>query len=484
MPSTNHIIQFYHGNRFTELDLSVYNLSPTTTVLKYLRETLHETGTKEGCAEGDCGACTVVIAESDELNQLHFNAVNSCLMFLPQLHGKQLITIENIGNEHDLHPVQKAIVENNASQCGFCTPGFVMSLYALYKTPDELDDESIKAATAGNLCRCTGYKSILTAARQALSGKSTDFFSEHERSVASKLNAILENRLPLYIENSGNKYFVAKTLDDALEFIKNNPEATIVSGSTDIALKVTKKHERIPVILDISYINELKQINATSKSIYIGSGVNIENVRRSCNTAFPALSEMLKVFGSQQIRHKATLGGNIGSASPIGDTLPVLMAYDASVILISKQGERKIPIRSFITSYRTTLTLPGELIKGVEINILSPDIKVNAYKISKRRQVDISTLSAAFRHYIDSNNIIKEFDVWYGGMAAVPKHASLTCEFLRGKLLTPELVKAAMEKIAGDFVPISDARASSTGRLIMAKNLLMKFFNEILNQNK
>ncbi|MBE9468526.1 MAG: xanthine dehydrogenase small subunit [Bacteroidetes bacterium] len=476
MASNNSIVSFILDGKIVNIDFNNNNkYTPITTVLEYLRSLPKHKGVKEGCAEGDCGACTVAIAQINNYNQLTYKAFNSCMIFLPQLHGKQLITVENLGTSNVLHPVQKAMVTNDASQCGFCTSGVVMSLFALYKNINNPNKKEIDDALAGNLCRCTGYRPIIDAATQACAYDGIDKFTKNEAEIISLLKSI--NKFStIAIENDTQKYYIPFTLYEALKLKEKHEDAIILNGGTDVALRVTKKHEFIAEIIDISEINELKQIKVNDNSIEIGAGISLEEIKITFENNFPQLSSLLSVFGSKQIRNKGTLGGNIGSASPIGDTIPILMAYDASVILVSTKNERKIPLRDFITAYHKTEMEKNELIKSVDIPKIDKDTIIKSYKISKRKTLDISTVSAGFRLNLDENLIIKDIKLFYGGMAATTKRAEKTESFLIGKKWERKTVEQAMPIIFEDFNPLSDARSSDEGRKIMARNLLLKFY--------
>ncbi|MCK5823534.1 MAG: xanthine dehydrogenase small subunit [Bacteroidales bacterium] len=476
MTNNNSTISFVLDDKIVNIDFkNNHKYTPTTTILEYLRSLPNHKGVKEGCAEGDCGACTVAIAQLNNYNKLTYKSFNSCIIFLPQLHGKQLITVENLGNSNTLHPVQTAMVTNDASQCGYCTPGVVMSLFALYKNINNPNKEEIDDALTGNLCRCTGYRPIVDAASQACVNKGIDKFTKNENDIISLLTKI-NKQDTIAIENDKQKYFLPFTIEEALKLKIKHNDAIILNGGTDVALRVTKRHEFLPEIIDISEINELKQIKVNDNSIEIGAGINLEDIKVAFENNFPQLSSLLSVFGSKQIRNKGTLGGNIGSASPIGDTLPILMAYDASVILVSTKNERKIKLRNFITAYHTTKMEKNELIKSVEISKVPKDTIIKSYKISKRKTLDISTVSAGFRLNLDENSIIKDIKLFYGGMSAVTKRAEKTENFLIGKKWERKIIEQAMPIIFDDFAPLSDARSSDDGRKLMARNLLLKFY--------
>ncbi len=469
-------IQFLVNGEPARIDLGPGSpWRPTTTVLQYLRAHPEYRGVKEGCAEGDCGACTVVLAEDGTDGALQYRAVDSCLLFLPTLHRKNLITIEGLrATDGALHPVQDAIVRHSGSQCGFCTPGIVMSLFALYHTAGVIGRHDVIDALAGNLCRCTGYRPVVDAALDSCAARGPDHFSAAEPGVLRALGAIPSD--DMLIETETQAYCRPATLAFALRYRSIKPEAIIVNGATDVALRVTKRHEQLASVLDLSGIAELRSLRVSPAAIDAGAGVTIEELRRVATGRIPALAEMLSVFGSRQIRNVATLGGNLGTGSPIGDTLPVLLALEATVSVSGPRGERAVPIQDFFTGYRSTACAPDEIIVAVHIPIPPQGTDVRAIKVSRRKELDISTVSAAMRLRTTGNGSVDEIVLAYGGMAATPQRASATEAFLSGKPWSRSTVEAAMDAVANDFAPLTDVRGSAQYRTLIARNVLLKFW--------
>ena len=471
-------ISFVLDGRTTTVEFghsSIY--SPTTTVLNYLRSLPEHKGVKEGCGQGDCGACTVVLAEAGPAGRLLYRSVDSCLVFLPMLHRKQLITVENLRHPNgDLHPVQRALVDLHGSQCGFCTPGIVMSLFALYKNHPRPDRTTIEDAFAGNLCRCTGYQPIIAAAQRACAEGNADQFNKGEEATLALLNSIPRDSLRL--ESAETMYYRPAALSEALALKANHPAGIVVTGGTDIALRVTKNHDVLPEVIDLSALDEMKLIAEDAFSISIGAGAPLNDVMPRIHDVFPSLHRMLSVFGSQQIRNMATFGGNLGTASPIGDALPVLVALGTTVELSSITGSRRVPMQHYFTGYRTTVRRPNEIVTAVILPKPASNSITRSYKISKRRELDISTVSGGFSLRLNERREVESIVLAFGGMADRVKRAETVENFLAGRKWNRETVDEASSLIERECNPISDARASAEMRRIAARNLLLKFWCE------
>ncbi len=477
-------ISFLHHNKLININFDEVAYRPSTTVLNYLRQQPAFRGTKEGCAEGDCGACTVVLAELDEQGGLRYKAVDSCLLFLPALHGKQLITVENLSQQKTtqvhLHPVQQAMVDHHGSQCGYCTPGFVMALFALYKSDKPATRESVQENLVGNLCRCTGYESIIEAAMQCCANRQADQFSLNENIVKEQLKQILKNQPFAEISTNKQHYFLPSTLEQALDWRASYPEAIVINGATDTAIRQNKTWEFLPQLLDLSQLNELKTIERRNNLTYFGSGVTIEQFRLYAKENLPELLPMLDVFASVQIREVASnIGGNLSTASPIGDLIPVMMALKAKLKIAGQLGFRWVEIEDFITDYRQNCLQNDELLVGIGIHDLKANTHFRTAKVSTRRDLDISTVNISIRIQLDENEIVEEIILAYGGMAATVKRAVKAEQYLIGKPWAKEVVEEAKAYIEHDFTPISDARSGAEFRLEVAKNLLLKMFYEV-----
>ena len=465
------IVKFLFNDKIFELS----NPDPNQTILNFIRTELKKTGTKEGCAEGGCGACTVVVGELNK-NNIEYKAVNACISFLPFLNGKQLLVVENlISKEGKLHPVQEAMVKCHGSQCGFCTPGFVMSLFSMYKNHGNYNNELIKDSISGNLCRCTGYRSIIDAGKSLNKISKIDQFSKNKTKTIKLLKKI--NSKNIFITNQDKKYFSPKTIKDLKKIIKKNPNADFLSGGTDLSLKVTKERKDIQNIINLKDIKELDFIKKNKKFIEVGAATPLIKFEKFIKKHYSDFNSVLKRYGSIQIRNVGTIGGNIATASPIGDTLPVLLSLNAELVIETLKNRKILSINEFFISYRKTKLKKGEFIYSIRIPLYKNNI-FKAYKISKRFDDDISSLCASFNLEIN-NNKIKNVLIAFGGMAEIPKRAKICEKSLKNKHLSIDVFLKARNYLEKDFNPIDDMRASKDYRLEVAKNLLIKCFYEI-----
>jgi xanthine dehydrogenase small subunit len=499
-PSSTRPIRFFHRGAVVE----VGDAAPTRTVLDWLREDARCTGTKEGCNEGDCGACTVVIGETaapgepGAVRGLRLQTVNACIQFLPTLDGKALFTVEDLkamgrdpqgrADATRLHPVQQAMVECHGSQCGFCTPGFVMSLWSAYEhagaggtppTRQQLADE-----LSGNLCRCTGYRTILDAGQRMFDLPAVALDTAP---VLAALRAIATDTSFAYAATGGTDRFLAPTTLDELAALREaNPNAQLLAGSTDIGLWVNKQFRPLGDILYVGAVDALKRIEerrvGNGGELHIGAGASLESAWAALAKRVPALTDVWLRFASPPIRNAGTMGGNVANGSPIGDSPPVLMALDAQIELRKGARTRRMPLTEFYLDYMKNRMEPGEFVLGLSVPLASMTRQIRAYKISKRFDCDISALCAGFSIELDGA-MVKTVRLACGGMAATVRRAAQAEAALLGQPWSEAAVRAAQAALAQDFKPLSDMRASAAYRLQVAQNLLRRFWLETRAEN-
>ena len=490
-PPTNRPIRFFHRGRVVE----VGGVHPTRSVLDWLREDARCSGTKEGCNEGDCGACTVVVGEladagntgdSSAVRGLTLNTVNACIQFLPTLDGKALFTVEDLKSMSNgaLHPVQQALVDCHGSQCGFCTPGFVMSLWATYEqhrqgaaapTRQQLADE-----LSGNLCRCTGYRPILDAGQRMFDLPAVALDTAP---VVAALQSMKRSSSFEYAPaQTTDRFYAPTTLDELAALREAMPQAQLLAGSTDVGLWVNKQFRPLGDIVCVGEVAELKRVAEVNGELYIGAGASLEAAFAALARHAPSLTDVWLRFASPPIRHAGTMGGNVANGSPIGDSPPVLMALDAQIELRRGERVRRMPLTDFYVDYMKNRLDPGEFVQGLAVPLAAFERTLRAYKISKRFDCDISALCAGFAIQLDGSTV-REVRLAYGGMAATVKRAAQAEAALVGQPWSQASVNAAKAALALDFQPMSDMRASATYRLQVAQNLVQRLWLETRTEN-
>ncbi len=448
--------------------------SPTRTLLDWLRDTRRLTGTKEGCNEGDCGACTVMVTDAEGSR-----ALNACILFLPQLAGKAVRTVEGItGPQGELHPVQREMITHHGSQCGFCTPGFVVSMATAHLNGDTDHDDQL----AGNLCRCTGYAPIIRAAVAAQTAAVPDWMRADQTALKDPSIFCPEISSGGGAARAGGAdsplgaAYRPTTVDDLAQWYADHPQATLIAGATDVGLWVTKQLRDLSPVAFLGGIAALRQITRDGDQMRVGAGVTIADLRRAVAPFHPSFAELLRRYASEQVRNAATIGGNIANGSPIGDAPPALIALGATLHLRRGQTRRDLPLEAFFLDYRKQDRQPGEFVEAVSFPTHAPALR--CYKLSKRFDQDISAVCGAF-NITQDKGIVTAARIAFGGMAGTPKRAVQAEAVLIGRPFDIAAATAAAEAMAQDFTPLSDMRASAAYRLQTARNMLIRYLHDL-----
>ncbi|MBW3096994.1 xanthine dehydrogenase small subunit [Pseudohoeflea sp. DP4N28-3] len=453
---------------------------PDLTLLDWLRNERRLTGTKEGCAEGDCGACTVLVGRLID-GMLAYESVNACICFVGALDATHVVTVEHLSQpDGQLSPVQQAMVDHHGSQCGFCTPGFVASMHALWLNDPAPDGDDVDRALQGNLCRCTGYEPIVKAALAAAKvepSEANDRLTAEVGTTTARLSALVDGAR-IEINHSEGMSFVPADVDDLAQIYAEHPEATLVAGATDVGLWVTKQMRSIAPCIHISHLPDLKSIESEDGGLRIGAGASYTATRAALAQLAAPLGELWDRIGGAQVRNMGTVGGNIANGSPIGDTPPPLIALGAVVTLRMGEERRTLPLEAFYIEYGKQDRRPGEFVESVFVPAPPEGAHFAVYKISKRRDEDISALCGAFLITLDGANRVSAARIAFGGMAGTPKRAAKTEESLIGQNWSWSSIQAAQGAMEADYQPLSDWRASSAYRMRAAQNLLTRLFLE------
>ena len=455
-------------------EVALDDAGPGDSLLDFLRLDRGLRGTKEGCAEGDCGACTVLVGRLRD-GELRYEAVNSCIRLLPSLDGCHVITVEHLSGADDgLHPVQQAMVDRHASQCGFCTPGIVMALYALWLEQPRPTEAAIRKALQGNLCRCTGYAPILRAAASACDYglPEEDGLVRNRKAVGERLAALADGKR---VEMAGGRAVLPANADDLADLLASEPAATVVAGATDVGVWINKDLRDIAPAVFIGHLAGLGRIEVDGEAIEIGATASYSDAEDALTEAVPGLADYWSRIGGWQIRNMGTVGGNIANGSPIADLPPVLIALGAELVLRRGAERRAIPLEDYFIDYGRQDLAPGEFVEAVRVPRPAADARLGFYKVSKRRDEDISSVCAGFMLRVREGRI-EEARLAFGGMAATPKRAGAGEAALLGEEWEESVFLAAGQALDRDFTPISDWRASAEYRALVARNLLTRFY--------
>jgi xanthine dehydrogenase small subunit len=464
-------LQFFLNDKYKEI-----RIPANTTVLEYIRNFAGLTGTKLGCGEGDCGSCTIVMGELKG-GKMVYKAVNSCIVPVAKMHHKHIVTVEGLSDGKTLHPVQKAILDNHATQCGFCTPGITMSLFGYLSAGGDHDEEGVRLALEGNLCRCTGYRSVKSASAVTL-----DYFNENDFVFPPYFEEV-KNRLKELKRNNAHgfndDYFIPENRRRLIDYIKQKDGYKIISGGTDLFVLRNLKDVEYGKLLDISDVDEYKTIDVKEDEVAIGGSVTLSEILENgyLKEKIPVLSQTVKLMASKQIRNIATLSGNIANASPVADSVPVLLSAGAVLHLLSPHGERELSLNDFYISYKKTALKEGEIIEKIVIPVKDKYL-FSFEKSSKRKAVDISTVNSAVAVNV-KDGIVNDIKISYGGIAPVPCRIESAERYLSGKTLNVKNVLKAAEIAAGSVKPITDVRGSEVYRKTLVKNHLVKHFHNL-----
>ena len=470
---------FLLNQNSTPTDLGAIN--PNTTVLEWLRDN-QLVGTKEGCASGDCGACTAVIGEivtNNKSSKVEYKSINTCMALAYGLVGKHLVTVEGLAEEGKLHPSQKAMVLENGSQCGFCTPGFVMSLFALYQNKNSVDLHQINEALSGNLCRCTGYKPIIAAAFSMFNEKSDeplDYYKKNQKNITKilgELNNPKHISLSYKKSNKTIKYDAPSTINELSKVLINSTSANIIAAGTDLSLEITQTMKEFSHIVSVNQVIELKEIKDNAKELEIGAAVSYEDAASCLITNWPDLGPFLQRFASLPIKNWATIGGNIANASPIGDMPPVLIALDAKLKLRKGPVSRTINLEDFFITYKKTVIQQGEFIESIIIPKPNENQRLITHKMSKRYEDDISAVCMAI-NITSTNNKPESFKIAFGGMSGIPQRSNILENFLLKNWQEDNIAALSYKVLKEEFSPFTDVRATSEYRLQVSANLIKK----------